>query len=108
MKHCLALSTGSSLIARLLLATPVQAETARLAADGYRLSRYRSPTPDQVRPGDKGGPLVFNCRADCRPDRKVLKRGHPLGDHNRNRIDGWPAASPHTTARPAITVQAFP
>lgn len=45
MKHCLALSTGLSLIACLLLATPAQAETALFSVEGYRLSHYRSPTP---------------------------------------------------------------
>ena len=45
MKHGLALSTGLSLIASLLLAAPLQAETALFSADGYRLGQYRSPTP---------------------------------------------------------------
>ena len=41
MKHCLALSTGLSLIASLLLAAPVQAGPSLFSADGYRLR----PTP---------------------------------------------------------------
>jgi PQQ-dependent catabolism-associated CXXCW motif protein len=45
MKHCLALATGLSLIASLLLANPLPAEAPLFSADGYRLSHYRSPTP---------------------------------------------------------------
>ncbi|WP_372866805.1 hypothetical protein [Pseudomonas sp.] len=105
MKHCPALSTGASLIASLLLATPVQAQTARLTAEGYRLSRYRSATPDQTGHDDRGGPLVFNCRSNCRPGRNALKRAHPLGYNNlyRKRIDGWQQAGlPPVRAQPLV------
>ena len=48
MTYCLALTTGLSLLASLLLATPALAEAPLFSADGCRLGHYRSPTPAQA------------------------------------------------------------
>jgi len=57
MKHCLALHAGL-LLGTSLLAPVTLAEVALFAADGYRQTQYRSPTPAAL---DARAPSITDC-----------------------------------------------
>jgi hypothetical protein len=98
MKYCLALSTGSSLIASLQLAAPVLAATVRYSAEGYHLNSYRSPTPDLAGHGDKGRTPVLYCCSDYWLGGNAVKRAHAL-DHNNLYRE---ASQPLSRAQPLV------